>query len=204
MSEKICFNLNAFLLGLVIVTIIILLFNKYFIEKECPSCKPIIINKELKQNTIPQAQQATLNEKINKNLDNRDSDALNDDLSAPTRRLPKHLYPTYQSDFLTDIPTRGEPDNYHYYGNLVRNSDDKIVKLFGRQLYQGSSQYEYYGIISNLNYGTVKIPIKSTNDKELYDGDEIDIEVLGKNEGKFKLYMNDYDRPRYNPFTYRN
>ena len=77
-----------------------------------------------------------------------------------------------------------------------------MVKLFGRQIYPGSNQYEYYGITSDPTGGSsVKIPIKVRGDKELYDKDEIDIDFLDAGVGKFILFMNDFDRPRYNPFV---
>ena len=207
MSERICFNQNAFLLGIIIITLIILLFNKHFGNKECPPCKPIIIQKkvtEAPKKFIETTNENNLDINLNNTIRNRDSKALLDDLSAPTRRLPQHLYPTYPSDVIPQIHTRGEPDYYHHYGNMIRSSDETIVKLFGRQLYPGSNQYEYYGITTDKNGAEIKIPIKITNDKEIYDGDEIEIDFLDISKGTFKLYMHDYDRPRYNPFTYKN
>jgi hypothetical protein len=199
MSERICFNQNAFLIGMILITVVILSFNQYFGNKECPPCEPIILNKC--NNPVPIKKPVHPSIKLNKAIRRRDSDAINDDLSAPTRRLPKHLYPTQPNDFITEVPTRGQPDNYHFYGNMIRQSDEKIVKLFGRQIYPGSNQYEYYGI-STINNADIKIPIKIQNDKEIYDGDEIDIEFLDPSKGTFKLYMNEYDRPRYNPFVH--
>lgn len=203
MSEKICFNQNAFLIGMVLLTVTILLFNQYFGKTECPPCKPVIISRQVKE-PEPEPKKINLNLEVNNSLKRRDVDALNDDLSAPTRRLPKHLYPSQPIDLVTEIPTRGEPDYYHHIGNMIRQNDEKIVKLFGRQIYPGSTQYEYYGITTDNNGAEIKIPIKIKNDKEVYDGDEIDIEFLDISKGSFKLYMHDYDRPRYNPFVYRN
>ena len=94
-------------------------------------------------------------------IDKRDEDALEDPMKAPNRRLPRHIYPDSAKDYIFEVPTRGYPDNYHYYGNLIRREDNKIVKLFGRQIYPGSNQYEYYGITSDSTGGsTVKIPVK--------------------------------------------
>ena len=74
--------------------------------------------------------------------------------------------------------------------------------LYGRQTYPGSNQYDYYGITSDgVGSAEVKIPIDVPNNKELYDKDEIDIEFLDSSVGKFILFMNDFDRPRYNPFV---
>ena len=82
------------------------------------------------------------------------------------------------------------------------NNDEKIVKLFGRQTYPGSNKYEYYGITSDNTGGQeVKLPIVIEGDKELYDKDQVSIDFLDSSKGNFILYMNDYDRPRYNPFV---
>lgn len=199
MTEKICFNQNAFLIGMILITVIILLFNQHFGNKDCPPCDPIIINSQGNTQKPPIVNPAV---KLNKSIKKRDNNALHDDLSAPTRRLPRHIYPTQPNDFITEVPTRGHPDNYHYLGNMIRQHDEKIIKLFGRQIYPGSTQYEYYGITTDNNGAEIKIPIKTVNDKEIYDGDEIDIEFLDPSKGTFKLYMNEYDRPRYNPFIH--
>ena len=207
MSERICFNQNAFLIGMILVTLVILMFNQYFGNKECPPCNPVIIRKCDNKNIKPIKTQPDIDPivKLSKSLKDRDSDAVYDDLTPPTRRLPRHLYPSKKSDFIKEVHTRGEPDHYHQIGNMIRPSDERIVKLFGRQIYPGSNQYEYYGITTDSNGAEIKIPIKIKNDKELYDGDEIDIEFLDPNNsrGKFKLYLHEFDRPRYNPFTHR-
>lgn len=201
MSERICFNQNAFLIAMILLTVVILLFNQHFNNKECPPCKPIII-----QNKAPESKPKKINldNQFDKSIKKRDADALHNDLSAPTRRLPKHLYPSQPIDVINQVHTRGEPDHYHHIGNMIRQSDEKIVKLFGRQIYPGSTQYEYYGITTDNNGAEIKIPIKIRNDKEIFDNDEVEIEFLDISKGKFKLFMHDYDRPRYNPFTYKN
>ena len=184
----ICFNEKMFLISIVILTLIILYFNKNMSKDcKCPKC-------ECNMPMINTEKPLTKDDLINK----RDDGALNNPLRPPTRRLPRHIYPSDAIDELTEIPTRGAPDSYHYYGNLRRSSDDKIVKLFGRQTYPGSHKYEYYGIYLSSNGENLKIPIEVTNDNELYDKDTIEIDFLGA--GAFTLYMNDYDRPRYNPF----
>ncbi len=124
-----------------------------------------------------------------------------DPLTAPRRRLPRHVYPNHPLLLATDIPTRGYPDNYHYVGNLIRKTDEKIVKLFGRQTYPGSNHYEYYGIVNDKFSGDTKVQI-DTNKKELMDGDEVVIDLFDSSLGPFKLYMNDIDRPRYNPYLF--
>ena len=198
--QQICFNQNLFLISILTCFIIIIVFTNMnsYQTKSNNSIKTnddddtLISNKYI----IPTS------DFVNDKIDKRDEDALENPLKAPNRRLPRHIYPSAAKDYIFEVPTRGYPDNYHYYGNLIRREDDKIVKLFGRQIYPGSNQYEYYGITSDPTGGSsVKIPIKVRGDKELYDKDEIDIDFLDSSVGKFILFMNDFDRPRYNPFV---
>ena len=198
--QQICFNQNLFLISILTCFIIIIVFtnmNSYQTKsnnsnKTNDDDDTLISNKYI----IPTS------DFVNDKIDKRDEDALENPLKAPNRRLPRHIYPSAAKDYIFEVPTRGYPDNYHYYGNLIRREDDKIVKLFGRQIYPGSNQYEYYGITSDPTGGSsVKIPIKVRGDKELYDKDEIDIDFLDSSVGKFILFMNDFDRPRYNPFV---
>lgn len=213
--NKVCFNQNAFLAGILLVTILILSYNHFF--NKCPPCKPIIINKtEPKKEEQKESNEehsilisnrykpsiSNNSETVDKLIDLRDRNAVDDPLRPPNRRLPRHIYPADIKDYIFEKPTRGYPDNYHYYGNLIRREDEKIVKLFGRQTYPGSNKYEYYGITSDNTGGQeVKLPITISGDKELYDKDEVSIDFLDASKGNFILYMNDYDRPRYNPFV---
>lgn len=198
--QQICFNQNLFLISILILFTIIIIINNTNLQKmyntqsnnNTPDDDTLVSNKYI----IPTSKF------VNDKIDQRDEDALENPLKPPNRRLPRHIYPSAAKDYIFEVPTRGYPDNYHYYGNLIRREDNKMVKLFGRQIYPGSNQYEYYGITSDPTGGSsVKIPIKVRGDKELYDKDEIDIDFLDSNVGKFILFMNDFDRPRYNPFV---
>lgn len=137
---------------------------------------------------------------VDKLIDERDQKALEDPFTAPTRRMPRHIYPTEKSDYIFEVPTRGYPDSYHALGILKRNEDEKTIQLFGRQIYPGANQYEYYvrGVESDLE---IKHSIDVKNGREIYDGDEIDIDFLDPSKGKFKYYANNFDKPRYNPFV---
>ena len=177
--------------------IIIIVFNNFKLNQN-----DTIKNNNTNNDTIISNKYLIPSDIVNDKIDKRDEDALENPLKPPNRRLPRHIYPSAAKDYIFEVPTRGYPDNYHYYGNLIRREDNKMVKLFGRQIYPGSNQYEYYGITSDPTGGSsVKIPIKIKGDKELYDKDEIDIDFLDTSIGKFILFMNDFDRPRYNPFV---
>lgn len=201
--QQICFNQNLFLIFILISFTIIIVFANLKIDQNNLQKLNSNNNNNINNDTIVSNKyNLPTSELVNDKIDQRDEDALENPLKPPNRRLPRHIYPSAAKDYIFEVPTRGYPDNYHYYGNLIRREDDKIVKLFGRQIYPGSNQYEYYGITSDPTGGSsVKIPIKVRGDKELYDKDEIDIEFLDSSVGKFILFMNDFDRPRYNPFV---
>ena len=132
----------------------------------------------------------------------RDETAYQDPMAAPFRRVPRHIYPRGKFKHMTNIPTQGYPDNFHYIGNLTRKGDEKIIKLFGRQKHPGSTQLEYYGIGPDGSGTSVKFPIETNRKKELYEGDEIELELFDSSKGKFTLYLHDYNAPRYNPYDY--
>lgn len=123
---------------------------------------------------------------------------------------------------LDPFPTRGYPDNYHLLGTLIMDNknkdyndnnnnytlpsdddnthynkliqDNKIISLFGRQKYPGSSEYEYYTMISTGNNMT-KIPIDQQ--RELFNNDSVFIKELNSD-----FYVNLYPNEalKYNPF----
>lgn len=68
--------------------------------------------------------------------------------------------------------------------------------IMGRYKYPGKSdKFEYYSIDNER--GRIKVPFKTKNDNELYDGDSIQISELG-GEFTFKKYE-DTDGNRYDP-----
>ena len=67
--------------------------------------------------------------------------------------------------------------------------------VFGRYKYPGKTdKLEYYTI--NDSRGRIKIPFKTQNYNELYDGDSINIDDLG---GSYKFKKYDDEGIRYNP-----
>jgi hypothetical protein len=87
-------------------------------------------------------------------------------------------------------------EEYQQLGFVYKdNSDSERYPLFGRPKYPGKTdKYEYYLIDETRN--RLKIPFKSQNDNEIYDGDIINAGVLGPD---FKVQIYDYDNIRYNP-----
>lgn len=197
MSNAICIDQNLFVFGMIVLIVI----TFYYIRNPssfCPKCPVCPVSTIPDKDTI----RTTDTEIIHPQPDPlivRDMDAINNPLTAPTKRVPRHVYPVPPISTAINFPTRGSTDNYQYLGNLVRSSDEKIVKLFGRQTYPSSSKYEYYGI-TNDSAGSTKVKIETTNSIELQDEDEINIDIFDSSKGTFKLYMNDDDTLRYNPF----
>jgi len=135
-------------------------------------------------------------------LESRDRDAVFNEFKAPERRDPEHAYPTKQVKEIINLPTRGLPDNFHSVGVLVRKNDEKVLQLFGRQKYPGSSQWEYY-VAGADSYGYPnKMPVGVRGDRELDDKQKIDLPWLDKSKGEFEVNLYNYDIPRYNPFAF--
>ena len=135
-------------------------------------------------------------------LKKRDRQVINDDFVPPERRDSEHVYPDREVKNIINIPSRGLPDNYQSVGVLARIQDEKILQLFGRQKYMGSTQWEYY-VTGMDRYGFPnKMRIKVKGDKELFDKDKIELDWLDKSKGNFEVNLYNFDVPRYNPFDY--
>jgi hypothetical protein len=130
----------------------------------------------------------------------RDYRIVYDQLAPASQRPPVYVFPPQQIAQYIDIPTRGYPDNYQYIGNLIRTTDEKVIKLFGRQKYARSDQYEYYGVASDGSNIGIKIPIETVRNQEIYDGDEIDVPYFNVVQGKFKAQLFPDQTFRYNPY----
>lgn len=134
-----------------------------------------------------------------------DYQKINDVLMEPTRRMPRHELPPWYLAQVTNIPTRGFPDNFNMLGYLTRVKDDTDkanpadlrLPLFGRQTYPGSTQWEYYTTTTDLAIN-IKIPLNSRTD-ELVDGDVI---FLNEFNGEYRVRLYKLDSPVYNPYVF--
>lgn len=125
-----------------------------------------------------------------------------DPLEEPTKRADRYLYggslsPEFRASRIFNNPVRGYPDNPRWIGLLINETSDeqpnKILKLFGRQKYPGSSHYEYYATI-NMGFDQIKVHIDRK--QELYDDDEVTIPEINKT---FKVKLNKTDEIIYYP-----
>ena len=192
MGDKICFDSSVFYFGIIMVLVgVIFYFMK---DKFYP----------LQEDPEPEKKEIEVGELVSTNIDRiaeQDYKNFQDPMTPPTKRLPRHVYPS-TSTGLDAVHTRGIVDSYHYIGNLIRKSDEKIVKLFGRQTYPSSSRYEYYGAASDSYGNSTKFEIDSGNNKELFDGDQVTLDIYDSTKGKFTLYMNKKDEFKYSPYLY--
>jgi hypothetical protein len=126
-----------------------------------------------------------------------------DPLSDPTRRVPRHEIPPVYLKNMIDYPSRGYPDNYTQLGTLVleheeehQDNQNRILRLFGRQIYPGSDTYEYYTMI-NSGLDQIKVPVYNRKRRrELYQDDLVYIHEL---RSKYRVNLYKYDYPRYYP-----
>lgn len=138
-----------------------------------------------------------------KSLRERDYRVVSDPLAPGERRLPAHQVPRGIFKDSINIPTRGQPDNFQYLGNLIRDTDDKILPVFGRQEYPGSDYYEYYLMLNQDGNFGLKLPLKGGKSiREIEEDDVVDVDYFKSTPGDFKFKPFDYDVPRYNPYDF--
>ena len=86
-------------------------------------------------------------------------------------------------------------NSFQMIGYVYQESGNERYPLFGRYKFPGKTdKWEYYVIDETRN--RLKIPFKSINDNELYDGDTISIPSVGSG---YKVKMYEYDNFRYDP-----
>jgi hypothetical protein len=185
-----------------LIVIGFILFHSYRYNSLYPKLFKLIEDKQKneskKQNLQPIIQSRLQEINLEKELEQRDLEVIHDLSKAPERRVPKHQYLSTEDRKKINIPTRGYPDRYQMLGVLSRESDEKMLNLFGRQTYPGSDIWEYYVSDTTTNI-PIKIPININNNRELLEDTIINIPVFDSSKGKFKLTLYKYDTPRYLP-----
>ena len=198
----------SFQLSILIIIIIFIIVFLIILDNRLKSIKQLIKNaniQSLNKLNQPQYQQFHYDP-----IKYYDQEKLADPFEAPAKR-PDRIQMGYppimksSTNPLQPYPTRGYPDNYHLLGTLISidnnkdynklKQDNQIINLFGRQKYPGSSEYEYYTMLSTGNNNT-KIPLKDQI-RDLFTDDEVFIKELNKTY-KVNLYPN--EELKYNPF----
>jgi hypothetical protein len=130
-------------------------------------------------------------------LRERDVAELEDPVFPPEQRVEaaQYIFP----NTMYNIKTRGEPDDYILVGLLYNTIINKNYQLFGRRIYPGAYEWEYYIRGKDITTLEIKFPIYSPNNQEIYD-DTVLFVPLDNMEYRVKIY--NYDSPRYNPYPY--
>jgi hypothetical protein len=197
--NKICFEKESFITYVFILILILLYFVYYYIKQD--------IENNLKQNNVDQNKDKIIldlkeqlhdiqlqSQKCQQDLITlkNDSTLTKDDrfLNKIYNPLspPENIYPAGK------LFSRGY-DGYMQYQMLgYLNCSIGRFPVFGRYKYPGKTdKYEYYTIDDSR--GRIKIPFKTKNYNELFDGDNVTIDELGS--CIFKKYDN--EEFRYNP-----
>jgi hypothetical protein len=122
-----------------------------------------------------------------------------DNLTAPVQRYPTNYYPRPPLAKITNIATQGLPDSYSFLGNIYREYDNKIMKLYGRRRY--NDFWDYYAVLNSSDNLQTKINLDTKNNKQIFDGDEIKVPMF-KEQGDFKVFLNKEDQFAYSPYVF--
>lgn len=186
MGEKICFPKNTFLqtVGLVITIIIIafVIFTYYLMLKE-PKVQlkqngsGELLN-QIKQLKNTNYELGVSNERCNQNvfmLENQRRQTVGREGGGYTRGGEYGgTYGATRQYVSPDQP--GSDINYRQVGFLY--DANNRYSLYGRYLYKGRTDlWEYYIVDDSRN--KIRIPFKSPNNKEIFDGDTVTVPTIG-------------------------
>lgn len=122
-------------------------------------------------------------------------------LQPPLRRAPNTVAVGMMP---INIETRGRTPEMQQVGILSNGENDKVLALYGRPTYRGSSKWIYY--TGSDKFHSVKLPVeKNKRDctgeygcDELYDNDEVRVKGYS---GAFRVTVYGLDAPRYIPYV---
>ena len=188
-------NLNIFdIFNIFLIVYIIFFIFRHNHTLSNFSKKTIKIKEENNEIIDKQLQEEVDREIINKNLEQRDENVLSNRLTAPEQRHEAHLYKNIEPIKINEH-TRGEPENFQVVGLLYREDIDKKYQLFGRRIYPGAPEREYF--IGGKDSGGLDYKLPLETNQEIFDNSEL-LNPLDNNIYKVKVY--NYDKPRYIPY----
>ena len=129
-------------------------------------------------------------------IKNRDVNTVYNPLAPPEQRVEERQFPFPNQNWKR---TRGEPDDYQLVGLLYNTDINKNYQLYGRRVYPGSYEWEYYIRGKDAGGLEIKYPIQLNNKQEIMDGMVVNIPI-DKNPYNVSIY--NYSTPRYNPFPF--
>ena len=195
-------------LSLILIFVIILVFIYKNVTNQKGTFNDKILNKLMKKINQIENEKVSNNKINNDNINNNEinNEIINNKINNNDIKIKKVYYDDFHPPEQINrhvrsinIPTRGFPEDYQLKGLLLRDNTETAYNLFGRQKFPGSTQYEYY-IIANMDRNHVKIPLKMNGDKEIEDGQSINVPGTNQNNGSFTVKLYDYDVPRYIPY----
>lgn len=128
-------------------------------------------------------------------LENRDRKVIDDKLYPPEQRHEGHNYFKIEKAMKINEHTRGEPENYQVVGLLYKEDGDKKYQLFGRKIYPGAYEWEYY--IGGKDSGGLDYKYPLETKQEIYDNTTIN-NPIDNDVYNVKIY--NFDKPRYIPY----
>lgn len=126
----------------------------------------------------------------------KDENAVYNPLAPPEQRVESRQYPYPNNNWMK---TRGEPDDYQLVGLLYNTEINKNYQLYGRRVYPGSYEWEYYVRGKDAGGLDIKYPIQLNNKEEIRDGMNITLPI---DKNVFNVSIYNYSTPRYNPFPF--
>lgn len=102
-----------------------------------------------------------------------------------------------------NIQTRGPSEEYRQLGVLANGDNSNILPLYGRRLYNGASNWNYY--TQTDRFVSVNLPVFNAKKdcsaeygcSELTDGDEVTVPQYSET---YKVTLYHLDGPRYIPY----
>ncbi len=128
-------------------------------------------------------------------LNKKYKQVLNDPLIPPERSVEGRQLP--MPNYYFQERTRGDPDDYQLIGLLYNTKINKNYQLFGRRIYPGAYEWEYYILGRDVGGLEYKFPLKLNNNAELLDGTTINIPI---DSNPYSVTIYNYDYYRYNPY----
>ncbi len=128
-------------------------------------------------------------------LDNKYRQAVKDPLTPPDRSVENRQLPI--PNYYFQERTRGDPDNYQLVGLLYNNNINKTYQLYGRRIYPGAYEWEYYILGRDAGGLEYKYPLALKNNAELLDGTVMNIPI---DSNPYNVSIYNYDYYRYNPY----
>lgn len=195
-------SLVVFLVSIIVILILYIgATRKQRTLEKTPMCSNNNVQSQLDSNELnTPSLKSSLDNLIAEESHFRDIDknVNRDDLTEPIQRYPTNYYPRPPLVTLTNISTHQLPDTFSFLGNLHREYDNKIMKLYGRRRY--NDVWDYYAIFNSPDQLSTKVNIKTKNNQEIFDQDEVKVSMFG--DQTFKVFLNKKDEFSYSPYLF--